>query len=217
MGGDTKKPGEFFSDPTRRVTQSGGDDGQDDPLRNQTRRIDAPRQARPKRPSEGAGLEPAATRLWRPGQEGPEGDGPAATEAGQSAAPADAPQTADDFVVGWLVIVAGPGQGFSLPLGYGWNSIGRGDDQRIRLDFGDGEISRENHCAIAYDGKNRKFFIQHGGGRNLTYVGDTPVLAPQELTADATISIGSTSLRFVPFCGEQFDWADLGGSADQQE
>lgn len=203
MSGDTKKPGDFFSGPTRRATQPGADAGKPDPLRNQTRRIDTPphRPARPGGDGAGGPDLSSATRVWRPGQ-----------DTGEAGSDPDAPaaQTADDFVVGWLVIVDGPGQGNGLPLGYGWNSIGRGEDQRVRVDFGDDEIARDTQCAVAYDGKNRKFFIQHGGGSNLTYVGDAPVLAPQELAADATISMGATTLRFVPFCGDAFDWADLG-------
>jgi len=204
MSGDTKKPGDFFSGPTRRATQPGADAGKSDPLRNQTRRVDSPPQ-RPARPGSAGAAGPdlsSATRVWRPGQDAGGGADPNADTAPS--------QTADDFVVGWLVIVDGPGQGNGLPLGYGWNSIGRGDDQRVRLDFGDDEIARDTQCAVAYDGKNRKFFIQHGGGSNLTYVGDAPVLAPQELSADATISMGATTLRFVPFCGDGFDWVDLG-------
>ncbi len=199
MSGDTKKPGNFFSEPTRRVTHPGADQRANDPLRDATRRVDTPPQNQG-RPGQG-GLSSPATRLWRPGQQspGPETDTPGA--AAQTAA--------DDYVVGWLVVIDGPGQGRSLALGYGLNSIGRDAGQFVSLDFGDGEISRENHCSIAYDGKNRKFFIQHGGGRNLTYVGDTPVLSPQELSPDATIVIGSTTLRFVPLCGDAFDWADL--------
>jgi hypothetical protein len=49
-------------------------------------------------------------------------------------------------VVGWLVITSGPGRGQSLQLGYGMNSIGRNEAQRVSLDFGDEEISRENHA-----------------------------------------------------------------------
>jgi len=206
MSGDTKKPGNFFSSPTRRADQPSAEPPASDPLRNRTRRIDTPvpPQNRPNQPAMGgAGLTPA-TRIWRPGQQ----------ESAEGAPTSNAEQAdGDDYVVGWLVIVDGPGKGIGLALGYGWNSIGRGEDQRVRLDFGDGEISRETHCAVAYDGKNRKFFIQHGGGRNLTYLGDDPVLAPQELQANARISLGRTSLQFVPFCGGSFDWADVSNAA----
>jgi hypothetical protein len=117
---------------------------------------------------------------------------------------------ADDFsiepVVGWLVIVKGPGRGQSLKLGYGVNSIGRAPDQRVSLNFGDDEISREKHTLLTYDSKGHKFYIQHGGGTNLTYLGDNPVLQPHELTGRETIQIGNTYLCFIPFCGPEFEW-----------
>jgi hypothetical protein len=109
-------------------------------------------------------------------------------------------------VVGWLVIVSGPGRGQSLQLGYGMNSIGRNQDQRISLDFGDEEISRENHALLTYDTKGKKFYLQHGGGVNLTYVGETPVLQILELKGREVISIGKTNLCFIPFCGPEFEW-----------
>jgi hypothetical protein len=109
-------------------------------------------------------------------------------------------------VVGWLVITSGPGRGQSLQLGYGMNSIGRNEDQRVSLDFGDEEISRENHALLTYDTKGKKFYLQHGGGVNLTYVGENPVLQILELKGREVISIGKTNLCFMPFCGPDFEW-----------
>ena len=109
-------------------------------------------------------------------------------------------------VVGWLVIVDGPGKGQSLQLGSGMNSIGRAKEARVSLDFGDEEISRQNHASVVYDPKGNKFYLQHGGGINLTYLGDAPVLQPVEITGRETISIGNTKLLFMPFCGPNFIW-----------
>ena len=117
---------------------------------------------------------------------------------------------ADSFVtepvVGWLVIIDGPGKGNFVKLGFGMNSIGRSTDSRVSIDFGDDQISRDNHALLTYDTKNRKFYIQHGGGANLTYLGETPVLQPFELKGNEVISIGNTKLYFVSFCGEHFNW-----------
>ena len=118
----------------------------------------------------------------------------------------------DDPVVGWLVVVEGPGKGKAVQLGYGSNSIGRGETDRIKLDFGDDQISRNGHAVVTYDPRGRKFYVQHGGGTNLTYLGDQPVLAPAELPALSHISIGNTVLRFVSLCGVEFDWQDTEGS-----
>ncbi len=121
----------------------------------------------------------------------------------------------DDPVVGWLVIVEGPGKGRAVQLGYGSNSMGRGATDRIKLDFGDEQISRSGHAVVTYDPRGRKFYVQHGGGTNLTYLGDQPVLSPTELSALSHISIGNTALRFVPLCGAEFDWQDAEGSEAQ--
>ena len=114
-----------------------------------------------------------------------------------------------DPVVGWLVIVEGPGKGRAMQLGYGSNSIGRGETDRINLNFGDDQISRGGHATVTYDPRGRKFYVQHGGGTNLTYLNDQPVLTPIELPALSHINIGNTVLRFVPLCGDAFDWQDI--------
>ena len=121
----------------------------------------------------------------------------------------------DDPVVGWLVVVEGPGKGRALPLGYGSNSLGRGATDRVKLDFGDDQISRNGHAVVTYDPRGRKFYVQHGGGTNLTYLGAQPVLAPAELSALSHITIGNTALRFVPLCGAEFDWQDTEGNKAQ--
>lgn len=112
----------------------------------------------------------------------------------------------EDPVTGWLVVVDGPGQGNFVRIGHGQNWIGRGEGSRIRLDFGDGLISRENSGAITYDPINRKFYIQQGTGANLLYLNSAPVLAPSELVDRAELRIGKTRLVFVAFCGEDFSW-----------
>ena len=112
-----------------------------------------------------------------------------------------------DPVVGWLVIVKGPGKGEFLKLGYGQNSIGRGN-QRVSLDFGDDQISRENHAMLTYEPRGKTFFIQPGTGKNLTYLDDAVVLSPTQLTALNQITLGATTMVLVPLCGEAFSWDD---------
>lgn len=111
-------------------------------------------------------------------------------------------------VVGWLAVIQGPGRGNFAPLGYGRNSIGRAPSERVSLNFGDNNISRAHHAAVTYDPRGRKFYISHGDSDNLTYIGDRPVLSAEELPPHAHISIGETVLRFVPLCGDEFDWQD---------
>jgi len=114
----------------------------------------------------------------------------------------------EDPVVGWVVLVKGPGKGTALSLGYGMNSIGRSAESRISLDFGDEGISRDNHAIITYEPRKRKYYFQHGGGKNLSYLDDEPVLTPVEISSEQEITIGDTTMRFVSLCGETFDWQD---------
>ena len=145
------------------------------------------------------------TRVTRPGRRQESSQG--GNEAKESRSENES--LPDDPVVGWLVVVGGPGQGRALALGYGMNGISRSADARVPLDFGDDEISRNRHAMVAYDPKSRRFFVHHGDATNLTYLESEPVLQPTELSAGATIAIGRTELRFVPLCGPDFDWQDM--------
>lgn len=110
-------------------------------------------------------------------------------------------------VVGWLVVVEGPGRGNSVNLGYGMNTIGRESGNRVCLPYGDMQISRSKHATLTYDPRGRKFFIQHGESTNLTYVGESPVLAPLELKPGDLVRLGdNTVLKFIPLCGDDFNW-----------
>ena len=117
-----------------------------------------------------------------------------------------APPPNPDFPVGWVVVADGPGRGASYALHVGVSSVGRGEDQAIKLDFGDSSISRNNHAAIAYDDEQRRYFLGHGGKANLVRLNGLPVLTTEELTTGDMIRIGETTLRFVGMCGDEFDW-----------
>ncbi len=144
----------------------------------------------------------AHTRIYRPGRKTPA----KSTQAATDTPPPRQPSVMDDPPVGWLVVIDGPGQGNVVTLGNGVNSIGRDSAERLSLDFGDEMISRSDHANITYDPRGKKFYIKHGGGTNLIYVNDQPVLSPQELPPHTHIMIGNTTLRFVPLSGKHFDW-----------
>ncbi|MDE0103523.1 MAG: FHA domain-containing protein [Bryobacterales bacterium] len=114
----------------------------------------------------------------------------------------------DDPVVGWLVVVDGPGTGASVQLGSGQNSLGRGAQARVRLNFGDPQISRATHATVTYDPKGNRFYIHQGTGANLTYLEGKPVLAPTPLPSGSEIVLGDTTLRFVALCDDGFNWTD---------
>jgi hypothetical protein len=123
------------------------------------------------------------------------------------------PAPAENFspTVGWLVVMAGPGRGNSVALGFGMNHIGRSASNRVFLDFGDEEISRKTHTTLTYDPRGKKFYIQPGpDATNLTYVGEEPnvkpVLTPTEIFGGETIVLGRTKLKFIAFCGLNFSW-----------
>lgn len=114
-----------------------------------------------------------------------------------------------DPVVGWLVVVAGPGRGASLPVYEGMNSVGRDAGQRIPINFGDGQISREGAFFVTYEPKRRNFYVNHGGRTNLVYRNDDPVLGPELLNKGDKILVGATTLMFVPLCGADFTWDSM--------
>jgi len=116
-----------------------------------------------------------------------------------------------DPVVGWLVVVQGPGRGSVRTVGMGFNTIGRDAGKNgVSLDFGDASISGEKHAVIVYDNspENRSFTIKHEEGRNLTKLGGNAVLEHTPLNSGQEIELGGTTLRFIALCGEEFDWAD---------
>ncbi len=111
-------------------------------------------------------------------------------------------------VVGWLVVIAGPGQGKALDLGDGHNDIGRSVEARVSLNFGDEGISRKSHAILTYDPRSHKFTIRQGDSANMTYIDDAALLDSKELSGGETIELGQTTLKFVALCGPDFDWAD---------
>ena len=112
------------------------------------------------------------------------------------------------FPVGWLVITQGPGRGTSFTLVAGLAQIGRNDDQAVQLDFGDNGISRAGHAVVAYNAEDRTCYLGHGGKANLVRLNGGPVLSTVPLTNGDMIRISDTTLRFVSFCDDVFDWQD---------
>jgi hypothetical protein len=115
-----------------------------------------------------------------------------------------------DPVVGFLVVVGGPGLGAYRPIYEGNNGIGRGKDQRIPLDFGDDTISSEEQGYIRYDSMDRSFlFVPNLAKTNIVAVNDKKPTGALKLELMDVITMGRTQLAFVPFCGEEFDWSEL--------
>jgi hypothetical protein len=117
-----------------------------------------------------------------------------------------------DPVVGWLVVVRGPGLGQSVPIGVGMNILGRDSSSRIALPFGDKMISGTDHARIIYDDDTRSFFIAHGTGKSITKLNGQMVATTLQMNNYDIIELTKgTRLRFVAFSTTDFDWSDLAG------
>jgi hypothetical protein len=84
--------------------------------------------------------------------------------------------------------------------------LGRGQDLRIPLDFGDQRISREPHAFVIYDEVQRMFFIRDNGKSIIIRLNNNAVLTLCELQDRDRISIGETTMLFVALCDTNFDW-----------
>lgn len=115
-----------------------------------------------------------------------------------------------DPVVGWLVVVGGPGLGAYRPIYEGNNTLGRSKAQRIPIDFGDDSISSEEQAYIRYDSVDRAFlFVPNLAKTNIVSINNKKPTGAVPLQAMDVITVGRTQLAFVPFCGEEFDWSEL--------
>ena len=175
--------------------------------------------AKPAKPSaRGGGRYTDTTVVRRPGggkggtqtADRPAGDEP--TRLVGAIPKGGASETDDvDPVSGWLVVVEGPGKGRDVRIGTGRNDLGRAEDNRIALPFGDTRISRKAHLWITYDPRHRTFSVAPGErSANLAYVNDSPIDTRLPLEDGATITVGQTTLHFVAFCGDRFHWSDAG-------
>lgn len=108
-------------------------------------------------------------------------------------------------VVGWLVCTEGTHKGQSFNLYHGKNFIGRDSDMDVWL-RNDLSVSRNRHAIIVYEPRERVFFAQPGESHELFYVNDSVVLSTLQLNDRDCISVGKTTLVFVPFCNADFTW-----------
>ena len=119
------------------------------------------------------------------------------------------------FPVGWIVVTEGPGRGECFALFTGMSQIGRGEDQAVKLDFGDNSISRTNHAAIVYDPDNQEFLLGHGGKSNIVRLNDKPLISNEPLKSGDVVRLGETVLRFVALCGATFNWSEDSPGEDE--
>ncbi len=159
---------------------------------------------------------PPTTRVVRgnaPAQ--PDADAAPRTQLVRGKAKVERGSFDQDPVVGWLVIVGGPGIGNYRPIFEGNNTIGRSSSQRIPIDFGDESISSEEQAYIRYDSSARSFlFVPNLAKTNVVSLNEKRPTGAVELNQMDVITMGRTQLVFVPFCGAEFDWAELTDAND---
>jgi pSer/pThr/pTyr-binding forkhead associated (FHA) protein len=96
--------------------------------------------------------------------------------------------------VGKLTVVEGAGSGKSVNIYTGTNQIGRGDDMRVQINFGDDTISRQQHAVITFDAKNLEVRIYDGGKPGGLWVNGSRVTADQAVKFGDLIKLGETTL-----------------------
>lgn len=126
----------------------------------------------------------------------------ASSSAGASASNA----SAESFVCGWLVVVDGPGKGKSVVIGPGQSAISRSPTERITLNFGDTSITSKQQLLVIYDDENREFIVAPGNGSSLNRVNGQIVAGQTVLQSGDQLKVGATTLRFVAFCDQNFNW-----------
>ncbi|MCB1778338.1 MAG: FHA domain-containing protein, partial [Candidatus Competibacteraceae bacterium] len=188
-GMPTTAPGSSI-EPTRRITRS------EPSSRSRTEGMPTTTPGSPIEPTRRITRSEASSRPRTEGM-------PTAIPVGTTS-PTTTTNTLSDLVVGWLVVIAGPGRGAVLPLGYGVNDIGRGAGARLCLNFGDEAIVSENQAAIIYTMRSRRFYLQSAATG--TWLDGHMIRESVELQGNETLQIGQTRLRFVPLCGPGFDW-----------
>jgi hypothetical protein len=115
-----------------------------------------------------------------------------------------------DPVVGWLVVLDGPGKGNFRPIFKGSNTIGRAGSQRVPIDFGDDAISSEKQAFLTYDERKRSYQLVPNLERpNLVYHNDAALTSNVDLKPHDKVMLGRTTLLFVPLCGPDFDWGEV--------
>ena len=123
---------------------------------------------------------------------------------------------AQDPVVGFLIVVGGPGLGASRPIFEGNNTIGRSRSNRIALDFGDETISSEEQAYIRYDSTDRSFlFVPNLAKTNVVSVNEKRPAGAVELKPMDIVTFGRTQVAFLPFCGPEFDWSEISDAKDE--
>jgi len=111
-----------------------------------------------------------------------------------------------EAVVAWLVIIDGLGMGKSFEIHSGINDIGKGSQNSISIDFNDNKIEDIRHFVIIYDYKKQAFLIQKGSNNAQLFLNNKEILFFENLEDGDIIKVGDTTMKFVAFCKNEFQW-----------
>ena len=117
-------------------------------------------------------------------------------------------------VVGWLVVTSDDQRGRDFRFHSGWNSVGRGPDCAVCVDF-DQSVSRGRHAHVVYDPESNEYFVKHSDGAQGTRLNGRMVGDLTPLAAGDTIRVGRTDLVFVPLCTAGFRWFEDSGCPEK--
>lgn len=109
-------------------------------------------------------------------------------------------------VAGWLVCMNGEARGNDYRLHAGRNFIGRSTRMDVVL-AEDRTIAREKHGSVTYDPKGNSFYVTGEGG-NLMYLNGKLLDTSQKLQESDIVTVGETTLMFIPFCKEERTWEE---------
>ncbi len=125
--------------------------------------------------------------------------------------------TSIEPVVGWIVVIKGPGRGAARPFVTGRNAIGSAASADIPLDFGDPAIVASGHAYVVYDEEERAFFVEDGKQKVVVRLNGKLLTETMPIKHGDTLRIGATTLRLVALCGPEFDWNDTDDAAEKVE
>lgn len=108
-------------------------------------------------------------------------------------------------VRGWLICLEGSKRGMDFKIHAEKNSIGRGPENDINLDF-DSSISKGVNAIITYDNRNNKFYLYQSISKNNIYFNNQLLLTPVELKDYDVLEIGETKMIFRSLCNDDFKW-----------
>lgn len=110
-------------------------------------------------------------------------------------------------VVGWLVAIEGKHRGEDFRLKAGKNFIGRDRSMDVVLE-NDKSVSRVKHAIFTYDPKGNMFIVHSGETHELTYFNGEVLLDSKVVRAYDKLSVGETTLMFIPLVGDNFSWEE---------